>query len=352
MTFFDGNRNTGEQSHVTAIRERELDESVPQLLHLPEQNPHHGVALAAEGCHFISSVSNPDFDNRLTNSSLPRSFRIYDRNLAIKANFTNVCYGYHGSVTRFNQHLFGCASTNDTVAPDTGVLLIEYHNANDSFTWRKLPYPDNGARTGTIIANTGVEGFFGNYNAGGVNNAILRVRPGHPTEEVRAFVIDPSNTTQPLCDFALRRRAGSMLLVMHTNGHLHVLNSTTMAELAKIPISAPFACNTVGRPRMAVGIDHVYVSRPNATHSTVSEVLEIQLSSGPNQYQVTRTWNALGLQVHRMTVSGIYVPHNADDASETCLTSDFSAASSVATVGAVVALLLALATSVMATVLL
>ena len=138
----------------------------------------HGGAVAFHDDLFIVSVGMNEGYGGLTYSTLPRGVATYradamDVEDDIVQDFRGLCPRLHGEAASGNYVAFGCnEGPEDNDDPDymgpmitdrSGVLVLSYDEATDSFTAAEVAYPDDGTETtsGGLRGGTGPsEGIF------------------------------------------------------------------------------------------------------------------------------------------------------------------------------------------------
>ena len=138
----------------------------------------HGGAVAFHNDLFIVSVGMNEGYGGLNYSTLPRGVATYradamDVEDDIVQDFRGLCPRLHGEAASGNYVAFGCnegPEDNDNpnymgpeITDRSGVLVLSYDEATDSFTAAEVAYPDDGAETtsGGLRGGTGPsEGIF------------------------------------------------------------------------------------------------------------------------------------------------------------------------------------------------
>lgn len=269
---FDGDGSQNLPSVNVAFHEADLLEIDPDTLVLTT-NPQHGVSVPAPDGHYLLSDPNPD-------GGLPSGFRVLDeqgRTLQVfndKSNPDASCIGMHGEAVVGAHYLFGCHQD------DGGVLVLSYDATQQAFSGRKLTYPD-GRRT-SVLADHPAQSFaVGQYGRYPDYDALVRIDPTAESIPMDAVQALPARQ----CSFAFERSHGDQLVVLTEDGYVHAFDPADWTLLGSVQITDPFSCSDSAAPRLVVGEDVAYLTRPDQ-----AQVVEVDLTD----YRISRTLTVPG----------------------------------------------------------
>ena len=176
--FYDGSRRDdySESVHAYALAYEDSDwdsETAPMPIFKLDVGSHaHGGAVAFHDDLFIVSVGMNDDEGGLAYSTLPRGVATYradamDVEDDIVQDFRGRCPRLHGEATSGDYVAFGCnegPEDNDNenyMGPEimdrSGVLVLSYDDATDSFEAAEVAYPDDGSE----LTSGGIRGGVG-----------------------------------------------------------------------------------------------------------------------------------------------------------------------------------------------
>lgn len=252
--------------------------------------PQHGVSVATAAGELILSVAHPDPKT----STLPVGFVVYNAGGDLIHHFDEVenpdasCSGMHGEAVVGDHFLFGCHQD------DGGVLVITHDHEGDTFTGKKVRYPD-GRRTSVLTSHPHQPFAVGQYGRYPEYNGLVRIDPEADAIPMDAVVDLPANQ----CGFAFERQLGDALAVLTVDGILRVFDPTDWGVLGSLQVTEPFECfGESPGPSLAVGEGFAYVSNPAS-----GEIYEVSL----DPVALVRTLTVEG-QPGSLTIFGWWAP--------------------------------------------
>lgn len=295
--FYDGSRhpdddNQNVNAYAVAYRNTDFDSPMPPepLLYLDVGSYAHGAALAFHDDLFIVSVGMNEGYGGLDYSTLPRGVATYragaeDVENDIEQDFRGLCPRLHGETVSGDYVAFGCNEgpedneDADYMGPPiterSGILVLRYDEATDSFEAVEVAYPDDGSETtsgglrgGTgssegIIVTTYGEHFLkivGEQIEDGTNAGatLLEVETG--SEGNRGYAIEPADHNFP--------QGEGRFVVLTRTGNLYIFD-LTMATGEELVGSVPGIvgdtrenCPEIGCPNLALAPGFAYVTDP------------------------------------------------------------------------------------------
>ena len=167
--FYDGSRHPDDPSQnvnavAVAYEDSDWDSSTrPEPIFELDVGSHaHGGAVAFHDDLFIVSVGMNEGYGGLTYSTLPRGVATYRADATdveddIVQDFRGMCPRLHGEAVSGDYVAFGCnEGPEDNDDPDymgpiiterSGVLVLKYDEASDSFEAAEVAYPDDDTET-------------------------------------------------------------------------------------------------------------------------------------------------------------------------------------------------------------
>ena len=253
--FYDGSRHPEDDAqnvNAVAVAYRDSDWGSPTLpepiFELDVGSHAHGGAVAFHDDLFIVSVGMNEGYGGLQYSTLPRGVATYradaeDVEDDIVQDFRGMCPRLHGEAVSGDYVAFGCnegPEDNDdpdymgpTITDRSGVLVLAYDEATDSFDAAEVAYPDDGSELtsggirggvgpskGIIIATYG-EHFLkikGSEVVDGTNagSELLMVEPGSGRH--RGYYFEPADHNFPMGE--------GRFVVLTGTGNLYIFDLT------------------------------------------------------------------------------------------------------------------------------
>ena len=312
--FYDGSRHPDDDSlNVNAVAvaygDADWDSQTPPtpIFQLDVGSYAHGVAVAFHNDLFIVSVGMNEGFGGLDYSTLPRGVATYRANAVdvvddIVQDFRGLCPMLHGEAVSGNYVAFGCnegpengANPNYMGPPITdrsGVLVLTYNEATDSFEAAQVAYPDDGAETtsgglrggmgpseGIFMATYGEDHFL-KITASEIENSrdsgieLFTVEEGSGGN--LGYDIEPVDHNFPMGE--------GRFVVLTRTGNLHIFDLTMPAgaelvgSVPGIVGDAQGACPDIGCPSFALAPGFAYVTDPanNKVYEVHLEDAEIE----------------------------------------------------------------------------
>ena len=300
--FYDGSLLRGDDGSIVdsvnayAVAYDDLDwgsQTRPEPIFKLDVGSHaHGAAIAFHENLFIVSVGMNEEQGGLAYSTLPRGVAAYRADaedvddFIPGQDFRGRCPRLHGEAVSGNYVAFGCnegPEDNDnpnymgpTITDRSGVLVLAYNEATDSFTAAELAYPDDGTETtsggirggtgpseGIIMATYGQDYFLkimGAEIADGTTDgtSLLEVEMGSGGN--RGYYIEPVDHNFPMGEgrFVVLTRTGNLYifdLTMPTGDEL-------VGQVMEIVGDTRESCPDVGCPSFALAPGFAYVTDP------------------------------------------------------------------------------------------
>ena len=251
----------------------------------------HGGAVAFHDDLFIVSVGMNEEQGGLRYSTLPRGVATYradaeDVEDDIVQDFRGRCPRLHGETSSGDYVAFGCnegPEDNDNpnymgpeIVDRSGVLVLTYNEATDSFTAAEVAYPDDGSETtsggvrggmgpseGIIMATYGQD-YFLKIMAAEITDgttdgtSLLEVEMGSGGN--RGYYFEPVDHNYPLGE--------GRFVVLTRTGNLHIFDLTMPAgdehvgSVPEIVGDTRESCPEVGCPSFALAPGFAYVTDP------------------------------------------------------------------------------------------
>lgn len=267
----------------------------------------HGGAVAFHDDLFIVSVGVNEGYGGLAYGTLPRGVATYRADAEhvvddIVQDFRGLCPRLHGETVSGNYVAFGCnegPEDNDNpnymgppITDRSGVLVLTYNEATDSFTAAEVAYPDDGKETtsggvrggvgpseGIIMATYGQDYFLkiiAAEIADGTTDgtSLLEVEMGSGGN--RGYYVEPVDHNFPMGE--------GRFVVLTRTGNLHIFDLTMPAgdehvgSVPEIVGDTRESCPDVGCPSFALAPGFAYVTDPanNKVYEVHLEDAEIE----------------------------------------------------------------------------
>ena len=298
--FYDGSVLRGEDGSIAdsvnavAVAYDDSDwgsQTLPMPIFELDLGSHaHGGAVAFHDDLFVVSVGMNEGYGDLNYSTLPRGVATYradaeDWEADIVQDFRGMCPRLHGEAVSGNYVAFGCnEGPEDSENPNymgppiterSGVLVLTYNDASDSFTAAEVAYPDDGSETtsggvqggmgpseGIFMATYGPDHFL-KINA---SEVMHKTRQGSELFTVemgsggnRGYGFEPVDHNFPMGE--------GRFVVLTRTGNLHIFEVTPegdelVGSVSGIVGDTRESCPAVGCPSFALAPGFAYVSDP------------------------------------------------------------------------------------------
>ena len=273
--FFDGDSASAALSQFHLFSDESL-ESGGTLAHHTLDTAHHGIAEPLDGVvlasHAAASGDAPDGIS---------VFELHGDHFHNEGELATACPGLHGGASSGTFSVFGC---------DDGALVAELHG--DHFDDAKIAVAE---RLATVLGHADVARFAAFSYPGG-NLYALDPEAGTATQvDWRDGAVDGAG--DPVSPLAQGFDAhGEHLLILDSNGALHVLESSdwshrgSIAVLDSVPASGP-------APALAVSAagDQAFVSDPAAPAIHIIDLEALSLETVPLAFAPTGlAWTGVG----------------------------------------------------------
>jgi hypothetical protein len=273
--FFDGDSASAALSQFHLFSDESL-ESGGTLAHQTLDTAHHGIAEPLDGVvlasHAAASGDAPDGIS---------VFELHGDHFHNEGELATACPGLHGGASNGTFSVFGC---------DDGALVAELHG--DHFDDAKIAVAE---RLATVVGHPDVAEFAAFSYPGG-NLYALDPEAGTATQvDWRDGAVDGDG--DPVSALARGFDGhGEHLLVLDSNGDLHVLESSdwshrgSIAVLDSVPASGP-------APALAVSAagDQAFVSDPAAPAIHIIDLEALSLEAVPLAFPPTGlAWTGVG----------------------------------------------------------
>ncbi len=301
--FYDGSRHLEVDSQnvnaiAVAYRESDFDSlTLPEpIFELDVGSYAHGAAIAFHEDLFIVSVGMNDDHGGLDYSSLPRGVATYRADAEdvddFEQDFRGLCPRLHGEAVSGDYVAFGCnEGPEDNDDPDymgteiterSGILVLTYDEAADSFEAAEVAYPDDGSETtsGGLAGGMGPsEGIFmatygdhflkieGSEVMDDTRDGTELVMVEPESGRHRGYAFEPADHNFPMGE--------GRFVVLTGTGNLYIFDLTMPAgdELVGQVMGIVAAeCPEIGCPSLALAPGFAYVTDP-----ANDKVLEVHL---------------------------------------------------------------------------
>ena len=268
----------------------------------------HGGAVAFHDDLFVVSVGMNEAYGGLGYSTLPRGVATYRADAMhweddIVQDFRGMCPRLHGEAVSGNYVAFGCNEgpedednpnrvSVDPITDRSGVLVLTYNEATDSFTADEVAYPDDGLETtsGGVAGGTGPsEGIFmatygpDHFLKITASEVMHETREGSELFMVemdsggnRGYGFEPADHNFPMGE--------GRFVVLTRTGNLHIFDLTMpagsehMGSVPGIVGDTRESCPEAGCPSFALAPGFAYVTDPanNKVYEVHLEDAEIE----------------------------------------------------------------------------
>lgn len=273
--FFDGDSASAALSQFHLFSDESL-ESGGTLAHQTLDTAHHGIAEPLDGVvlasHAAASGDAPDGIS---------VFELHGDHFHNEGELATACPGLHGGASSGTFSVFGC---------DDGALVAELHG--DHFDDAKIPVAE---RLATVAGHPDVAEFAAFSYPGGNLYALDPEASTATQVDWRDGAVDGAG--DPVSPLAQGFDAhGEHLLILDSNGALHVLESSdwshrgSIAVLDSVPASGP-------APALAVSAagDQAFVSDPAAPAIHIIDLEALSLEAVPLAFPPTGlAWTGVG----------------------------------------------------------
>jgi hypothetical protein len=273
--FFDGDSASAALSQFHLFSDESL-ESGGTLAHQTLDTAHHGIAEPLDGVvlasHAAASGDAPDGIS---------VFELHGDHFHNEGELATACPGLHGGASSGTFSVFGC---------DDGALVAELHG--DHFDDAKIPVAE---RLATVAGHPDVAEFAAFSYPGGNLYALDPEASTATQVDWRDGAVDGAG--DPVSPLAQGFDAhGEHLLILDSNGALHVLESSdwshrgSIAVLASVPASGP-------APALAVSAagEQAFVSDPAAPAIHIIDLEALSLETVPLAFAPTGlAWTGVG----------------------------------------------------------
>ncbi len=273
--FFDGDSASAALSQFHLFSDESL-ESGGTLAHQTLDTAHHGIAEPLDSVvlasHAAASGDAPDGIS---------VFELHGDHFHNEGELATACPGLHGGASSGTFSVFGC---------DDGALVAELHG--DHFDDAKIPVAE---RLATVVGHPDVAEFAAFSYPGGNLYALDPEASTATQVDWRDGAVDGAG--DPVSPLAQGFDAhGEHLLILDSNGALHVLESSdwshrgSIAVLASVPASGP-------APALAVSAagEQAFVSDPAAPAIHIIDLEALSLETVPLAFAPTGlAWTGVG----------------------------------------------------------
>lgn len=273
--FFDGDSASAALSQFHLFSDESL-ESGGTLAHQTLDTAHHGIAEPLDGVvlasHAAASGDAPDGIS---------VFELHGDHFHNEGELATPCPGLHGGASNGTFSVFGC---------DDGALVAELHG--DHFDDAKIAVAE---RLATVVGHPDVAEFAAFSYPGGNLYALAPEASTATQVDWRDGAVDGAG--DPVSPLAQGFDAhGEHLLILDSNGALHVLESSdwshrgSIAVLASVPASGP-------APALAVSAagEQAFVSDPAAPAIHIIDLEALSLETVPLAFAPTGlAWTGVG----------------------------------------------------------
>ena len=273
--FFDGDSASAALSQFHLFSDESL-ESGGTLAHQTLDTAHHGIAEPLDGVVLAShAAANGDAPDGIS------VFELHGDHFHNEGELATACPGLHGGASSGTFSVFGC---------DDGALVAELHG--DHFDDAKIPVAE---RLATVAGHPDVAEFAAFSYPGGNLYALDPEASTATQVDWRDGAVDGAG--DPVSPLAQGFDAhGEHLLILDSNGALHVLESSdwshrgSIAVLASVPASGP-------APALAVSAagEQAFVSDPAAPAIHIIDLEALSLETVPLAFAPTGlAWTGVG----------------------------------------------------------